>query len=180
MQAALTRAKAILAVGDVSYTGTIPWTFGWINRRALWECIYGGERHDEPAFLGVGYMHTASLAAAGSIQPSISTTRGAGVEIETFTVATVRKHKVRSAPDTAQLTALESPDADWRSLPPVAALVELARSLPDMEPDDGYLVIPPRPGTLASPDAHWRTLVPQGAFAWLSMMISAAIGPRSP
>ena len=55
------------------------------------------------------------------------------------------------------------------------ALVELARALPDMEPDDGYLVIPPRPGTLTAPDAHWRRLAPQGAFAWLPMMV-----PRSP
>ena len=53
----------------------------------MWEWIYSRNRHDETAFLGVGYMHTASLAAAESIQPSISTTRGAGIAVETFTVA---------------------------------------------------------------------------------------------
>ena len=55
-----------------------------------------------------------------------------------------------------KLAAVEGPDADWRRMHPIAALVELARSLPDMEPDDGYLVIPPRPGTLTAPDARWR------------------------
>ena len=58
----------------------------------------------------------------------------------------------RTGPDVHQLAALESRDADWRRMHPIAALVELARALPDMEPDDGEGIIPPRPGTL--PGAH--------------------------
>ena len=54
-----------------------------------------------------------------------------------------------------KLAAVEGPDADWRRMHPSAALVELARSLPDMEPDDGEGIIPPRPGTLTAPDARW-------------------------
>ena len=76
-----------------------------------------------------------------------------------------------------KLAAVEGPDADWRRMHPSAALVELARALPDMEPDDGEGIIPPRPGTLTAPDAHWRRLAPQGAFAWLSMMVPAALTP---
>ena len=49
-----------------------------------------------------------------------------------------------------KLAAVEGPDADWRRMHPSAALVELARALPDMEPDDGEGIIPPRPGTLTA------------------------------
>ena len=73
--------------------------------------------------------------------------------------------------------ALESPDADWRRLHPTAALVELARALPDDAQDDGTGILPPRPGTIAAPDAHWRTLAPSGAFFWLTATIAATIGP---
>ena len=76
-----------------------------------------------------------------------------------------------------KLAALESPDADWRRMHPIAALVELARALPDMDPDDGEGIIAPRPGTLTADDARWRRLAPQGAFAWLSMMVAATVTP---
>ena len=87
-----------------------------------------------------------------------------------------RKRRGR-APDAAQLGVLSAPDADWRRMHPSAALVELGRALPDMEPDDGEGIIAPRPGTLTADDAHWRRLAPQGAFAWLSMMVAAALTP---
>ena len=48
------------------------------------------------------------------------------------------------------LAALEAPDADWRSLPPVAALVRLARAFPDAKPMDGADVLPSPPGALAA------------------------------
>ena len=83
----------------------------------------------------------------------------------------------RAGPDEYQLAALDSPDADWRRLPPVAALVGLARALPDMEPDDGEGIVAPRPGTLTADDTHWRRLAPQSAFAWLSMMVAATLTP---
>ena len=86
-----------------------------------------------------------------------------------------RKHKARPAPNAAQLAALESPDADWRRMHPTAALVELARGLPDMEPDDGEYVIPSR--TLGSPDAHWRNAAPRAAFYVLSANIAATLTP---
>ena len=76
-----------------------------------------------------------------------------------------------------KLAAVEGPDADWRRMHPSAALVELARSLRDMEPDDGYLVIPPRPGTLTAPDARWRTLAPRSAFFSLTGAIAATLTP---
>ena len=84
-----------------------------------------------------------------------------------------RQRQVRTVPDAAQLAALESPDADWRRLPPVAALVELARSLPNMKPIDGADIIPPRPGILAAEDARWRTLAPRVAFGSLSANLAA-------
>ena len=62
-----------------------------------------------------------------------------------------------------------------------AALVELARSLPDMKPDDGADITPPRLGTtIAAPDARWRTLAPSGAFYWLSTSIGATTAWESP
>ena len=79
--------------------------------------------------------------------------------------------------DAALLAALESPEADWRRMHPSAALVELARSLRDMEPDDGEGIIPPRPSTLAAPDARWRTLAPRSAFFSLTGAIAATLTP---
>ena len=61
---------------------------------------------------------------------------------------------------------------------PITALVELARALPDMEPDDGEGIIPPRPGTLTAPDAHWRRAAPRTAFVALTMNIAASIAPE--
>ena len=61
---------------------------------------------------------------------------------------------------------------------PSAALVELARALPDMEPDDGEGIIPPRPGTLIAPDAHWRSAALRTAFVALTMNIAASIAPE--
>ena len=76
-----------------------------------------------------------------------------------------------------KLAAVEGPDAAWRRMHPIAALVELARSLPNVEPDDGFLVIPPRPGTLAADDARWRQLAPRIAFGSLSANIAATLMP---
>ena len=77
------------------------------------------------------------------------------------------------APAGIDLASLESPDADWRSLPPVAALVALARALPDESPLGGEDIAPSR--TLDAPDARWRTLAPRVAFRVLSMTIAATI-----
>ena len=77
-----------------------------------------------------------------------------------------------------KLAAVEGPDAAWRRMHPSAALVELVRSLPDMEPDDGVDIIPPRPGTLTAPDARWRTLAPRVAFGSLTANIAATIAPE--
>ena len=76
-----------------------------------------------------------------------------------------------------KLAAVEGSDAAWRRMHPIAALVELARSLPDVEPDDGFLVILPRPGTLAADDARWRQLAPRIAFGSLSANIAATLMP---
>ena len=75
--------------------------------------------------------------------------------------------------DVQDLATLEAPVADWRSLPPVDALVTLARALPDVKPIDGADIIPPRPGILAAPDARWRSLAPRIAFGSLSANIAA-------
>ena len=75
--------------------------------------------------------------------------------------------------DVQGLATLEAPDADWRRLPPVDALVTLARALPDVKPIDGADIIPPRPGILAAEDARWRTLAPRVAFGSLSANLAA-------
>lgn len=80
--------------------------------------------------------------------------------------------------DVQDLAALESPDAAWRRMHPSAALVELARSLPDMEPDDGADFIPPHSGALAAPDARWRQFAPRIAFGSLSANIAATLTPE--
>ena len=85
--------------------------------------------------------------------------------------AYMREYRARKR----QLAALDSPDAAWRRMHPSAALVELARSLPDMKPIDGADIIPPRPGTLAAPDARWRTLGPRIAFGSLCANIAATL-----
>ena len=89
-----------------------------------------------------------------------------------------RQRRERPIDDAALLAALESPEADWRRMHPSAALVELARSLRDMEPDDGEGIIPPRPGTLIAPDAHWRSAALRTAFVALTMNIAASIAPE--
>ena len=60
-----------------------------------------------------------------------------------------RKRREREA-QAANTTAPDSPDADWRNLPPVDALVRLARALPDMQPIDGADILPSPPGALAA------------------------------
>ena len=76
-----------------------------------------------------------------------------------------------------KLAAVEGPDADWRRMHPSAALVELGRALPDMEPDDGEGIIAPRPGTLTADDAHWRSAAPWSAYLSLSANIAATLTP---
>ena len=73
------------------------------------------------------------------------------------------------------LAALEAPDADWRRLPPVDALVRLARALPDAKPLDGADVLPSPPGALAAADARWRSFAPRIAFAVLTDCTAATI-----
>ena len=88
-----------------------------------------------------------------------------------------RARQDRAGPNEDQLAALDSPDAAWRRMHPSAALVELARSLPDMKPIDGADIIPPRPGTLTADDTRWRTLAPRIAFGSLSANIAATLMP---
>ena len=78
--------------------------------------------------------------------------------------------------DTGAPFALDSPDADWRRLPPVDALVRLARALPDESPLDGADVLPSPPGALAAADARWRTFAPRVAFAVLTDCTAATLG----
>ena len=75
--------------------------------------------------------------------------------------------------DVQDLAILEALDADWRSLPPVDALVTLARALPEVKPIDGADIIPPHPGALAAPDARWRQFAPRVAFGSLSASLGA-------
>jgi len=84
-----------------------------------------------------------------------------------------REAQAAASPSTADTTALEAPGADWRSLPPVDALVTLARAFPDESPLGGEDIAPSR--TLDAPDARWRTLAPRVAFRVLSMTIAATI-----
>ena len=94
-----------------------------------------------------------------------------------------REAQAAASPSTADTTALrlpdlaalESPEADWRSLPPVDALVTLARALPDVKPIDGAGVIASRPGALAADDARWRSLAPRIAYQSLTANIAATI-----
>ena len=79
------------------------------------------------------------------------------------------------APPGIDLAALDSPDADWRRLPPVDALVALARALPDMKPIVGADILPSRPGALAADDARWRSLAPRIAYQSLTANIAATI-----
>lgn len=79
------------------------------------------------------------------------------------------------APAGIDLAALESLEADWRNLPPVDALVALARALPDMKPMDGADIIALHPGALAADDARWRILAPRIAYQSLTANIAATI-----
>ena len=80
----------------------------------------------------------------------------------------------QSATTRPELAGLESPDAAWRQLPPVAALVALARALLDLEPDGGADILPPRPGALVTAGARWRTFAPRVAFVVLSGALAAS------
>ena len=86
-----------------------------------------------------------------------------------------RKRRER-ADQAANAAALDSPDADWRNLPPVDALVRLARALPDAQPLDGADVLPSAPGALVAADARWRTFAPRVAFAVLTDCTAATLG----
>ena len=78
-----------------------------------------------------------------------------------------------------KLAAVEGPDAAWRRMHPSAALVELARALPDMEPDDGEGIIAPRaPAPSPRPMPTGAALAPHGPrSSWLTMNIAASIAP---
>ena len=89
--------------------------------------------------------------------------------------AYMREYRRRRKGASFDLAALDSPDADWRSLPPVDALVTLVWALPDMQPIDGAGVIAAPPGALAADDARWRILAPRIAYQSLTANIAATI-----
>ena len=76
-----------------------------------------------------------------------------------------------------KLAAVEGPDAAWRRMHPIAALVELARAFRGEAPMDGEDIIAPRPGALTSPDARWRQAAPLSSFMSLSANIAASLTP---
>ena len=134
--------------------------------------IKGSARFFEASWAGIGRLDWLRLSRnQRQDSPSNAEARSSRVHAFVPTAPQARRRRragCRLAPDAPERRACRAGAGTPRH-----GTVGLRRVFPA----HGEGIIPPRPGTLTAPDAHWRRLAPQGAFAWLSMMVPAALTP---